>query len=417
MGSQHVRFGRHDLRTDFLRLDVHARPQTSLTDGHVEEVLPCLRLQMLPELGNILLVLALSAQLVEERVQCHVGSHVHRATTCFELVHHQVVTQTGRSNRRSTVRHELLQLFFGCIAHGVELAVAVGNFGLEQQEPCANRAVTVFEAGRGEAVFHHGQGRANLSAHGVGGTCVPYRIPCTAFTLASGTRTEDVNRAAASNHSGLAGEDVNLVLAGGETNCTSDGVRLILVQQHLDDEDALHDVLFAQRLLGSFSNDTLVGLAVDHDLPLAGAHRLAALAQALGRLGTVQVGAVLSLLPNRQTPLLKQLHRLVHVTAQIVNQVLAHYAHQVVADHLDVVLNRVVADVGVDGGQTLSDRAGTGHRGLVNQDDLHVGGCPLLDLECRAAGSHAAADDQHVAVMLNNGRIGNRSQLAFRLVR
>ncbi len=417
MGSQHVRFGGHDLGANFLRLDVHACPETCLTNGHVQEVFPSLRLQMLPELGNIFLILALSAQLVEEGVQCHVGSHIDRATTCFELVHHQVVAQTGRSNRRSTVRHELLQLFFGCIAHGVELAVAVGHFGLEQEEPCANRAVTVFKAGRGEAVLHHGQSCANLSTHGVGGTCVPYRVPCAAFALASGARTEDVDCAAASNHSGLAFEDVNFVLTGGEAHCAGDGVRLILVQQHLDDENALHDVFFAQCLLRSLSHDALVGLAVDHDLPFAGAHGLAALTQALGRLGTVQVGAVLSLLPNRQAPLLKQLDRLVHVTAQIVNQVFTDNAHQVVADHLHVVLNRVVADVGVDGGQTLSNCARTHHRGFVNQDDFHVGRCPLFDLKGRAAGGHTAADDQHVAFMFNNRRIGNRSQLAFRLVR
>jgi hypothetical protein len=53
VGSEHVGFGRHDLGTYFLRLDVGTSPQTSLTNGHVEEVFPSLRLKVFPELLHL----------------------------------------------------------------------------------------------------------------------------------------------------------------------------------------------------------------------------------------------------------------------------------------------------------------------------------------------------------------------------
>ena len=163
---------------------------------------------------------------------------------------------------------------------------------------------------------------------------------------------------------------MNLVLADGETNGTGNGVRPVLVQQHLDDENTLHDRLFAQRLLGRLGDDALVGLAVDHDLPFTGPYRLATLTEGRSRLGAVQGGAVLGLLPDRQTPFLKQLDRLINVTAEVIDQILAHNAHQVVANHLDVVFDSVFANIGVDSGQTLGNGTGTFHGCLVAEDDF-----------------------------------------------
>ncbi|EKD35105.1 MAG: hypothetical protein ACD_75C02056G0002 [uncultured bacterium] len=111
------------------------------------------------------------------------------------------------------------------------------------------------------------------------------------------------------------------------------------------------------------------------------------------------------------------MYGVVYVTAQIVDQVFTNNAHQVVADHLDVVLDRVVANVGVDGGKALGNRAGALHGSLVNQLDLHIGRGPLLDLERGTARSHTTADDQNIDIVLDNFRIGNRSQFAQRLIR
>ena len=417
MGAQHVGFGRHDLGTNLLRLDVHACPQAGLADGHVEEVFPCLGLEVLPELLDFLLVLAGGTLCIQEGVESDLGGHVDRAAASLQLVEHQVVTQTGRGDRGGAVRHELLELALCIRAVGVELAQAVLHLGLEQQEPGADRTVPILEAGGGEAVFHHGQGCTDLGTHGVGGTGVPYRVPSATLALTGGPGTEDVDRAAAGDQGSLALVDMHLVLAGGETDGTGDGVLFVLVKQHLDDEHALMHVGLAQGLLGGLGNDALVGLTVDHDLPLTGTNRHTAFTQGLGRLGTVQVAAVVGTLPDRQTPLLEQLDRLVNVTTEVINEVFANNAHQVVADHLDIVFDGVLTDVGVDGGKTLGNGAGALEGGLVHQDDFHALGGPLVDLERRAACSHTAANDQHIALMLYDFRIDNGSKLAFRLIR
>ena len=328
-----------------------------------------------------------------------------------------MVTQTGRGDRGSAIRHELLELALCIRAVGIELAQTVLYFGLKQQEPSADRTVAILEAGRGEPVLHHGQGCTDLSAHGVGGTSVPYRVPGTTLTLTGGPGTEDVDRTAAGNQGGLALVDEDFVLAGGETNRTGDGVLFVLVEQHLDDEHTFMHVSLTQGLLGGLGNDALVGLTIDHDLPFTGTYRHAAFTQALGRLGAVQVAAVFGTFPYRQSPLLEQLDRLVNVTAKVVDQVFANNTHQVVAYHLDVVFDGVLADVGIDGGKTLCDSTGALEGGLVNQDDLHAGRGPLVDLEGRTACSHTATNDQHIALMLYDFRIDNGSKLAFRLIR
>src|SRR5690606_15459645 len=154
--------------------------------------------------------------------------------------------------------------------------------------------------------FHHGQLGAGLGGHGVGGTGVPHRVPGTAGTFTHGARTEDVHATAGGQQDGLGLVDVDGVVASGETDGASDAGRVVLVVNQLHDEHALLDAIQAQRLLGGFSDDPLVGFAVDHDLPLAGTHGLAAVLQ--GRqafadgLGAVVAHAVGVGLPDGQTP-------------------------------------------------------------------------------------------------------------------
>jgi hypothetical protein len=150
---------------------------------------------------------------------------------------------------------------------------------------------------------------------------------------------------------------------------------VVLVVDQLDDEDALLDAVEAEGLLGGFGDDPLVGFAVDHDLPLARTHRLAAVLQGrqafLLRFGAVVTDAFGVGLPDRQAPLLEQVHGVVDVAAHVVGQVVAGDAHQVVGDHAGVVGGiLLVADVGVDRGQALGHGAGAVHGGLVDQLDL-----------------------------------------------
>ncbi len=81
------------------------------------------------------------------------------------------------------------------------------------------------------------------------------------------------------------------------------------------------------------------------------------------------------------------------MTTKIINKIFANHAHQVVADHFDVTLNLVIADVGIDGGKALSHGPGTLHSGFINQLDFQVSGGPLLDLKSGAASGHAAANN------------------------
>jgi hypothetical protein len=95
---------------------------------------------------------------------------------------------------------------------------------------------------------------------------------------------------------------------------------------------------------------------------------------------------------------------------EVVGQVVAGDAHQVVGDHAGVVSGILLgADVGVDRGQALRHGAGTVHRGLVDQLDLQVhaqfglgGVCPAHDFVTGAAASHATADQEDVDFLLDN---------------
>ena len=116
---------------------------------------------------------------------CQSSNSIHhdRTASCLHFSQHQVVTQTGRGNCGSTVRSVLRQFFLGSGATCKIFTQTIEGLGFEQQEPCTNRAVTVFKTGRGETVFHHGKFSTDLHGHGIGGTSIPYRIPCAAFAF------------------------------------------------------------------------------------------------------------------------------------------------------------------------------------------------------------------------------------------
>ena len=128
------------------------------------------------------------------------------------------------------------------------------------------------------------------------------------------------------------------------------------------------------------------------------------------------VRAVL-VLPDRQAPLLEQVHGRIHVARDVGHQVLARDAHQVVAHVVDVVLDGVravpQAHVLVDGREAHGHGAGAVHGGLVHQGDLQavlLG--PVGRFYGRAAGGHAAAEDQQIGFNYNILKIGHLSFLS-----
>ena len=82
------------------------------------------------------------------------------------------------------------------VLDAVVLAEGVGGLGLEEQEPGADRAVAVLEAGGHEAVLHQGHLGAGLDAEGVAGAGVPDRVPGAALAFLGRPGPEDVDRAA-----------------------------------------------------------------------------------------------------------------------------------------------------------------------------------------------------------------------------
>ena len=293
------------------------------------------------------------------------------------------------------------------VAVHVDFTDGVDGLGLEQQEPGANRAVTVLEAGRYETVFHHGQLGAGFSSHCIGRAGIPDRVPGTTLAFTHGARTEQVHTAAGCQQAGLELVNEYLVLASGEADSTGDAVLVVLVVDQLHDEDTLGDVVGAQRLLGGLGDDPLVGFAVDHDLPLAGTDRLAAVLQRGHALGTVETLTVLVELPDRQAPLFEQVYGFIDVSTQVIGQVVTGDTHQVVGDHARVI-GRILlgADVGVDCGQTLRNCTGAVHGGLVDQLDLETGTfCPAHDFITSAAACHTTTDKKNVYFFFDDFRI------------
>ena len=158
---------------------------------------------------------------------------------------------------------------------------------------------------------------------------------------------------------------------------------LRLVHQQMGDHDPVVDL--GRGLAGRLGDDRLVALAVDHDLPLAFA----------------LVPSGLGVFHHRQAPFLELVHRAVHMPGDVVAQVLAHQAHEVVARVAHMVLGLVLAPlhahVAVDGVEALGDRAAALDVRFLDADDLQVAP-PVAGLVGRPAAGHAAADDEDVRV-------------------
>src|SRR5665647_1969668 len=114
---------------------------------------------------------------------------------------------------------------------------------------------------------------------------------------------------------------MHFILASGETYSTSDLVGLVLVKEHLHDEDTLKAVLGTKGGFGWLSNDALIGLTIDHDLPFTGTNWSTAFTQALGRGSTIEGFTVGIFLPDWEAPLFEQLYGLIHVTTTIIDQI------------------------------------------------------------------------------------------------
>ena len=402
MGAEQVGFGGHDFGAAFFRCGVGAGPKVGLAHAHVEEVFPSFGFKIL---------LLFFVQGSERGLQGGLGVHVDGAAAFAHFAKHHVVTQAGRNDMALGVAAIFVRLQHGAVGGAVIFTLGVGGFGLEQEEPRTHGAVTVLEAGGHEAVFHHGHFSANLSAHGVGRTGVPHGVPSAAHAFTGGAGTVHVNGTASGHHDGVGFEDVHFVSAQVEAHGASDAVGGILIEKQLHDENTFHDAVFTQGILGSFGHDALVGFTVDHDLPAAGTHRGVALAQALASSlsgSAVQVVAVVALDPAGKAPIFEQMHGVVNVTAAVEDKVFAHQTHKVGTNHADVVVSVVVAQVGIDGGKTLSHGAGAFEGGFVNQHDLQaVLVAPAHCFKSGAAGTHAAAHDEQVNSVFFHFRLGN----------
>ncbi len=168
-----------------------------------------------------------------------------------------------------------------------------------------------------------------------------------------------------------------------EPDCARHPLGILRVHQEVRHHDPVVDL--GRGLARRLGDDRLVALAVDHDLPLAFA----------------LVAAGLRVLHDRQAPLLELVHRGVDVPRDVVAQVLAHQAHQVVARIAHMVLGLVLAPlhahVAVDGVEALRDGAAALDVGFLDADDLQVAS-PVARFVGRAATGHAAADDEDVGV-------------------
>jgi hypothetical protein len=169
---------------------------------------------------------------------------------------------------------------------------------------------------------------------------------------------------------------------------------------------------------GGFRHDALVGFTVDHDLPFAGPDRLGARFQGPHGLAlvAVQVFAGGIFLPNGQTPFLEQMHRVVHVTTKVENQVISGQTHKIVSDHLHVVFRSVFANVGIDGRKPLRNRTASFHGGFVNQENGCSAG-PFLHLEGGAASGHTTTNDQYINFLFHDLWISNGEKLSSGFIR
>src|SRR5262249_32632937 len=149
------------------------------------------------------------------------------------------------------------------------------------------------------------------------------------------------------------------------------------------DHDPVVD--FAGGLARGFGDDRLITLAVDHDLPFA----FALIPPGFG------------VAHDRQTPFLEFVHRGIDVASDVVAQIFAHHAHQIVARVADMVLGLIFipmhAHVAVDRIESLGDRAAALDVGFFDAHDFQIA-APVSGLVGGAAAAHAAADDENVGI-------------------
>ena len=108
---------------------------------------------------------------------------------------------------------------------------------------------------------------------------------------------------------------------------------------------------------------------------------------------------------------------IIHMTAQIENQVFTDNAHQVVADHADIIIRCVFANICVDSRKALGNSAATFHSSFVNQKNRLTIVHPFFYLKRCTAGSHTTADDQNINFFFLNFRIPDSLGLAQRFIR
>ncbi len=85
------------------------------------------------------------------------------------------------------------------------------------------------------------------------------------------------------------------------------------------------------------------------------------------------------------------------MTAHVKDQVFAHQAHKVGANHAHIIVGAVLAQIGVDGGEALRHGAGAFQRGFVAEHDFQtVLVAPAHGFISDAASAHAAAHDEQV---------------------
>ncbi len=159
MRAEQVGLGGHELRHRLVRLDVLSRPDAALSDGHIEKILPGLRLQVLDLLGRH----------VRGEIRHRCGRvDEYRATPLLQLVHHEVVTQTGAHGMAFDVGAIVVLVEQGPVFLLIVLTHGVLGLGLEEQEPGADRSVAILETRRHEAIFHHRELGTALGRHRVG---------------------------------------------------------------------------------------------------------------------------------------------------------------------------------------------------------------------------------------------------------
>ena len=175
MAAKKIGLGRHDFGTAFFWHGIAASPQVGLANTHVEEVFPGFRFK-------IFLLLFIHG--CEGLVQGGLGVHIDGTTAIAHFLDHHVVAQTGRDDVALGIAARFVRFQKILVCRAIIFAFGVGCLGLEKQEPGAHRTITILEAGRDEAVFHHRHFGANLGAKRIGGTGIPYGIPCAAHAFA-----------------------------------------------------------------------------------------------------------------------------------------------------------------------------------------------------------------------------------------